>query len=347
MFKILINAWKVKDIRNKLIFIMLLLVIFRLGSNIPIPGINLEMLAQARHGGTAAAATNIFAVIAGGGYGSLFAMGIGPYITASIIMQLLTYAIPPLEQMQKEGEDGRKKINQITRYVAVGLSLLQAGATVYSYSVAGLFVYANFFTYVLATVAMMSGTIFIMWLAEILTERGIGNGSSFIIFANILASLPGGVQALYLMMTGDNIVLGVLKVIGTLVVFIAIIAFVVLVQEGERRIPVQYSKKMAGRSFGNNSSFIPIKVNIAGVMSIIFALAILQFPEQINNFINNDTLGKIASYLSLQHWVGVILYVLLIFMFTFFYTSFAIYKHNGNGGKHEKKRGLYPWNTPR
>jgi preprotein translocase subunit SecY len=330
LFKILINAWKVKDIRTKLIFILLLLVIFRLGSHVPLPGVDLQIWNAARTGGELNVATNIFSVIAGGNFGSLFTMGIGPYITSSIIMQLLTYAIPVLEQMQKEGEDGRKKINQITRYVAVGLSAVQAGFTVYSYTIlqdgSNLFVHPNMFTYIMATVAMVSGTIFIMWLAEVLTERGIGNGSSFIIFANILAALPSGVISLYTMAATDsNLVVGILKVVAILVLFAAVIAFVVLVQEGERRIPVQYSKNMAGRAmYGNQSSFIPIKVNIAGVMSIIFALSILQFPEQINGFINNATLGSITSYLALTHPVGIILYILLIFMFTFFYTSFAI-----------------------
>jgi preprotein translocase subunit SecY len=233
--------------------------------------------------------------------------------------------------MQKEGEDGRKKINQITRYVAVGLATMQAGFTVYSYTftqVGSLFNHDHLFTYIMATVAMVSGTIFIMWLAEILTERGIGNGSSFIIFANILSSLPAGAQAMYVTATTDsNLIVGIVKAVAVLIVFIAVIAFVIIVQEGERRIPVQYSKNLAGRAmYGNQSSFIPIKVNIAGVMSIIFSLSILQFPEQINGFVNNATLGKIAGYLSLQtpHPVGIILYILLIFMFTFFYTSFAI-----------------------
>jgi preprotein translocase subunit SecY len=328
LLKILINAWKVKEIRNKLAFIALLLLIFRLGSHIPLPGVDLDILNMIRHGDAIDMTTNLFALIAGGGYGSLFAMGIAPYITASIIMQLLTYAIPQLTAMQKEGEEGRKKIGQITRYMAVGLATLQGGATVFSYAntqIGSIFRYSNFFTYVMATVAMVSGTIFIMWLAELLTERGIGNGASFIIFANILSSLPAGVQSLRLLLVGDNMLVGGATIIFILVGFVVLIGFVVLVQEGERRIPVQYSKKMAGRSmYGNQSSYIPIKVNIAGVMSIIFAISLLQFPQQIFQFWQNQTLGRIVSYLSLQHWVGAGLYVLLIFMFTFFYTSFAI-----------------------
>ncbi|MDR1665360.1 MAG: preprotein translocase subunit SecY [Clostridiales bacterium] len=326
MFKILVNAWKVKDIRRKLIFVGLLLLIYRLGSHIPLPGVDLTLL----YGGSldTLSTDNIFALIAGGGYGTVFAMGIGPYITASIIMQLLTYAIPPLERLQKEGEEGRKKINQITRYVAVGMAAINAAALTYSYlntSVGSIFRHDNWLTYIMSTVGMVSGTIFIMWLAEILTERGIGNGSSFIIFANILSSLPAGVNSLRLMLGGDNLWAGIGMVAGILLIFVAVITFVVMVQEGERRIPVQYSKKMAGRAaFGSNSSYIPIKVNIAGVMSIIFAISLLQFPQQINGFVQAEWLGTIVSYLDTTHWVGSILYVILIFMFTFFYTSFAI-----------------------
>jgi preprotein translocase subunit SecY len=213
--------------------------------------------------------------------------------------------------------------------MAVALAALQGGATVFSYTripgLGNLFIHGNFLTYLMATAAMITGTIFIMWLAELLTERGIGNGASFIIFANILAGLPGGVQSLRMLLIGDNMVTGGITVIFILVGLAVLIGFVVLVQEGERRIPVQYSKKMAGRAmYGNQSSFIPIKVNIAGVMSIIFAISLLQFPQQIFQFWNNETLGRIVMYLSLQHWVGSILYVMLIFMFTFFYTSFAI-----------------------
>ena len=326
MFKILVNAWKVKDIRTKIIFIALLLVVFRLGSHIPLPGVDIALL----YGGQLERINtdNLFALIAGGGFGTVFAMGIGPYITASIIMQLLTYALPPLERLKKEGEEGRKKIQQITRYVAVGMALINAVALTYSYtqtSVGSIFRYNNLLTYIMSTAGMVTGTIFIMWLAELLTEKGIGNGASFIIFANILSSLPAGVNALRLRLVGGDLIREGIVVVAILVVFALIIGFVVLVQEGERRIPVQYSKKMAGRTmFGNQSTYIPIKVNIAGVMSIIFAISLLQFPRQIWGFWPNATLGTIVGYLETSHWVGAILYVAMIFMFTFFYTSFAI-----------------------
>jgi preprotein translocase subunit SecY len=182
--------------------------------------------------------------------------------------------------------------------------------------------------YATAVVAMVAGTILIMWLGELLTEKGIGNGSSFIIFANILSSLPQGVRSLSLLVSAgaENVVGGWITIIFLLIVFAALIAFVVLVQDGERRIPVQYSRKVIGKQmYGNNSSFIPIKVNIAGVMSIIFAISLLQFPEQLRGYFpNNMVLQRITSILSLQNWIGDLIYIILIFMFTFFYTSFAI-----------------------
>lgn len=338
MFKIFANAWRVEDIRKKLLFIFLLLLIYRLGTTIPLPGIDLELLYQVRHGTGGGmdwdAAQTIFSMIMGGGPGSIFAMGIAPYITASIIMQLLTYAIPQLSQMQKEGEDGRKKIQQITRYLAVALAALQGAATVFSYTnwppgMGGFNLFRlehqNMLVYIMATVAMMTGTIFIMWLAELLTEKGIGNGASFLIFANILAGLPGGAMALWLLMTGS--ITGTVQVVILLVVFIIIIAFVVLVHEGERRIPVQYSRKSAGGRgmYGNHNSYIPLKVNIAGVMSIIFAMSLLGFPQQLAQFFPNaQFLTTLATWLSFQHWAGIIIYVVLIFMFTHFYTSFAV-----------------------
>jgi len=339
LFKIFANAWRVEDIRKKLFVIFLLLIIYRFGSAIPLPGIDLDRLYLARYGdyGNWDAAMTVFAMIAGGGIGSVFFMGIAPYITSSIIMQLLTYAIPKLSQMQKEGEDGRKKIQQITRYLAVGLAALQGAATIFSYTnwpPGGMGVnlfrdgHQNILVYGMATLAMMAGTIFIMWLAELLTEKGIGNGASFLIFANILSQLPNGAFALWALLTGEPSISTTAQVLMLLVLFIAIIAFVVMVHEGERRIPVQYSRSAAsgGRSgFGNHNSYIPLKVNIAGVLSIIFAMSLLQFPAQIAQFFpGNERLETVMRFLDWNHIVGAILYVILIFVFTHFYTSFAV-----------------------
>jgi len=354
MFKIFANAWRVEDIRKKLLFVFLLLLIFRIGSFVPLPGIDIELLDLVRNPGAAGfqqdAVQTIFQLIMGGGLASVFAMGIAPYITASIIMQLLSYAIPQLAALKKDGgEEGNKKIQQITRYLAVGLAAMQAAAMVFSYTnhntnvgFVNLFrpEHQNFFVYAIATLAMTSGTIFIMWLAELITEKGIGQGASFLIFANILAALPQGAMTLWHMVIGsDNRAMSAGLVILLLVVFVFIIAFVVLVHEGERRLPVQYAKRAAasGRGagmHGNHNSFIPIKVNMAGVLSIIFAMSLSQFPLQIAQFfpsghttnpdIDPNFMERIAARLAWDNWFGIILYIVLIFMFTHFYTSFAV-----------------------
>lgn len=355
MFKIFVNAVRVEDIRKKLLFILLLLFIYRVGAVlVPLPGIDLDLLNanRAQWGVAGEGAMTFFALLMGGELGTVFAMGIAPYITASIIMQLLTYAIPTLSQMQKEDEDGRKKIQQITRYMAVVLALLQSAGMVLSYArhpgvgldgVAGqinLFGanQGNWFVYVAGVIAMTTGTIFIMWLAELLTEKGIGNGASFLIFANILAGLPVGVMTLWFMVFPEATITtpeitSVLLVLILLLTFALIIAFVVLVHEGERRIPVQYSRKAAGGGramMGNHQSYIPLKVNIAGVLSIIFAMSFIGVPVQIRQFFPGvNWIETIAYYVDFQrqgglHPVGAIIYIVLIFAFTHFYTSFAV-----------------------
>ena len=333
MFGVYSNAWKVKDIRRKLLYILGVLLIFRIGSQIPLPGLDRAVLTEQMFGDA-----GIIGILLGGEMGTIFAMGIGPYITASIIMQLLNVAVPYLERLKKEGEEGRKKINQYTRVLAVAMAVLQAGGTVFSQRVA--FVHGGIFVYIVAALTMIAGTMFIMWMSELLTERAIGNGASFIIFANILAALPGGVMTMYYATLGS--VWNAIIVVIILVLFVFIIGFAVLIQEGQRKIPVQYSKKMVGRqTYGGQSSFIPVKVNIAGVMSIIFAMSFLGFPRQIMMFLPPPEVGadptflmRAVEFLSITHftWIGgivpipfgAIIYVLLIFAFTFFYTSFAV-----------------------
>lgn len=323
MLTTLKNAWKIKEIRQRLLYMLLVLLVVRIGTCIYVPGINVENLNSS--GGVG---STLYNLIAGGSFGTLFAMGIGPYINSSIIMQLLTVAIPRLEQINKEGEEGRKRIAKYTRIVAVALAVLQGAGQVFSINSMGAFTHSNFFVYIVALLSMVSGTIFVMWLGEQLTEKGIGNGSSFIIFANILSGLKRAVNQLYVTATGDgNNAMNYVKVALLLVLFAALIAFVIFVQDGERKIPVQYSKKMVGRRvFGGQSTYIPIKVNIAGVMSIIFAISLLQFPQTIAQFFGANPpqwLSKVVTTLSIRHPVGAVLYVILIFCFTFFYTSFA------------------------
>ena len=320
MFRIYLNAWKVPEIRKKLIYIVIILAVYRMGAHIPLPGMTLSGFNELSNP-TADTLTRLFSIMAGGGTGTILALGIGPYITASIIMQLLAVAIPKLEQIQKEGEEGRKKINQYTRILAVVLAAIQGGGTVYSYQT--WFYHRTPLVYIMATVSLITGTIFVMWLGELLTERGIGNGSSFIIFSNILSSLPQ--QVLTLGVSASGSFWNIMKVVVVLLLMVLVMAFVVLVQEGERRIPVQYSKKMVGRQmYGGQSSYIPIKVNIAGVMSIIFAISLLQFPSVIQQFVTNQWLSDLVVILNITHPAGAVIYVVLIFFFTFFYTSFAV-----------------------
>ncbi len=320
MFSVLRNAFAVKEIRIKIFYMLLVLFIVRIGTHLPVPGIDMNALADTGAGNT------LYSLITGGNYGTIFAMGIGPYINASIIMQLLTVAIPKLEEISKDGEEGRKKISQYTRISAVLLSILQGSGQIYTIHTA--FNDPNWFVYIVGLITMVTGTIFIMWLGEKLTDVGIGNGASFIIFANILENLDDGIKALAVEAQGRS--MGWLVVLVILAVLAIAMAFVIFVQDGERRIPVQYSKKLVGnRYLGGQSSYIPIKVNIAGVMSIIFAISLLQFPQTINQLIQSNFLGRVSRWLSFNHFMfgflpfGTILYIILIFCFTFFYTSFA------------------------
>ncbi len=320
MFNTLKNAFKVKDIRIKMLYMLLVLVIVRFGTYLPIPGVDISQITNDQ--------SNIYQLITGGNYGTVFAMGIGPYINASIIMQLLTVAIPKLEEIKKEGEEGYKKISQYTRIAALILALLQGAGQIYTVKNMGAFTNPSVLVYIVGLVTMVTGTIFIMWMGEKLTEVGIGNGASFIIYANILSGMANGFLALKTQATGSTgiSVTGSITVLAIVIVLIIVMGFVVLVQDGERRIPVQYSNKLAsggGRMMGGQSSYIPIKVNIAGVMSIIFAISLLQFPATINQLIQSTKLGYVADALSTRQPLGAVLYVILIFCFTFFYTSFA------------------------
>ncbi len=316
MFSTFRNAWKVPDLRKRIIFMILMILVIRIGTKITVPGINIADLSTNLN-------NTLYSIITGGAFGTIFALGIGPYITSSIIMQLLTVAIPKLEQLNKEGEQGRKIINKYTRILAVVLAFMQAIGQILSLK--GAFVYQNAWVYFVAALSMVAGTIFVMWLGERLTEKGIGNGTSFIIFANILASLPNTIRNIYVDTVGGG-ASAYIKAAIIVILFILLIAFVILVQDGERRIPVQYSKKMVGRKmYGGQSTFIPIKVNIAGVMSIIFAISILQFPQTIAQLWQTppNWLQEVVRILNITNPIGAILYIILIFCFTSFYTSFS------------------------
>jgi len=323
LFNVFINAWKVKEIRSKILYTLMIFAIVRLGTIIAIPGIDVVGVKEAQQ---AAGIGTLYSMIAGGANSqwSIFAMGIGPYITSSIIMQLLTIAIPKLEQMSKEGEEGRKKVQSYSRYLTVVLALLQGLGVTYSYR--GLFVADSMLLYVSSVATLIAGSTFIMWLAEQISAKGIGNGSSMVIFINIVSSLPMATKSMYDMAAGSG-TKGIATVAGILVVLLIVLVFIVYLNDGERRLPVQYSAKMAGRKqVGGRSTFMPIKVNTSGVISIIFAISLLQFPEQIGQFIPNkgETFTKIIETLRMTNPIGACLYVVLIIIFTYFYTSIVI-----------------------
>ncbi len=288
MFSTLVNAWKIKDIRTKMLYTMLLIVIYRLGSFIPVPGVNAAAITQYAEQYDMLGFLNL---LSGGAFGdfSIFAMGISPYITGSIIIQLLTIAIPSLERLSKE-EDGREKIEAITRYTGIGLALVQsigivAGLQNSNYGGNVLASTDNLFlTYATIGLVCTAGTAFLMWIGERITEKGIGNGVSFIIFASICARVPTVVLSICkaVFVTGQYY----WWILPILIVFVlAIVTGVTFIDRSERRIPVQYAKRVVGRKmYGGQSTFIPLKANANGVMPLIFAMTIMQVPAMIGQF---------------------------------------------------------------
>lgn len=324
MFKIFANSWKTPEIRNKILYTLMIFAIVRIGTLIALPGIDTAGVMAARQNATAAG--TLYSVIAGGANSgwSLFAMGIGPYINASIIMQLLTIAIPKFEQLSKEGPDGRKQLQSYSRYLTVVLALIQGSGLVYTYQ--NMYLVHSPLVYIASVLCLVCGSTFVMWLAEQITAKGIGNGSSMIIFINIVSNMPRGAAMLYYTIVGSGAV-GAAKVAAIVIILLIVLAFIVCVNSGERRLPVAYSTKMVGRKqAGGRSTSMPIKVNTSGVISIIFAISLLQFPQQIGNFIPNkgEAFTKVLEVLNMTHPIGAILYVLLIFFFTYFYTSIVI-----------------------
>ncbi len=336
MLKTLRNAWKEKEIRKKILYTFMMLVVIRFGSELPIPGVNTSYFADffAKQSGDA---FNFFDAMTGGSFTSMsvLALSITPYITSSIIMQLLTIAIPKLEEMQREGEDGRKKIAEYTRYLTVVLALVESTAMAVGFGGQGLLIQYNVWSVVIAVMTMTAGSAFLMWVGERITEKGVGNGISIVLLFNIVSSLPQDVSTLYnTFMNGRIIAVQVVAVLMMLAVAVAMVVFVVYLQDGERRIPVQYSKKMVGRKMvGGQSSHIPLKVNTAGVIPVIFASSILSFPVVIAQFFKPDysTIpGKILMMLNSSSWfrpempwysVGLVIYIVLIVLFAYFYTS--------------------------
>ena len=325
MIKTVAQAWKIPEIRSKMLYTLWMLVVFRLGSNIPVPNINRAALAELFTGETGL--FDLFDLFSGGSFSNftIFALSITPYITASIIVQLLTMAFPYFENLAKQGVEGRKKMAQITRYMTVVLAVIQAiGLTV------GLFrraiIDTSIFSLIVVILVLTAGTAFLMWLGEQINEKGIGNGISLIIFAGIVDRIPSGIRSIAAQRAAGNLTL--ISIILIIVFAVLVVAGVVLIQEGTRKIPVQYAKRVVGRKmYGGQSSFIPIKVNQSGVIPIIFALSLLQFPLTITYFLRSDSAftAFVTKWLSPSGnpgvWVYGVLNVILIIFFTYFYNQ--------------------------
>jgi len=346
MLQTFVNAWKVADIRKKMLFTILIVFIFRIGSAIPVPFTNIASTGVLG-GGTAAfmnaenSFLNYLNMMTGDAfnYGSIFAMSITPYINSSIIMQLLAVAIPALERLQKEGEEGRKKIAAITRFVTIGLGLLQSTAYYFYLSSqhyltdVGNGIGWKIFQAVIIILCFTAGTALIMWLGEQINDKGIGNGISIILFAGIVSRIPSLLSSLYNPDPNLGGYLGrggayipIVIIVG--IVLILMIAFIVWMDNAERRIPVQYAKRVVGRKmYGGQSTHIPIKVNMSGVMPVIFASSILSLPPTIQMFINEETIEKngflkgLFAIFGMDHWAYCIIYFVLILAFAYFYAS--------------------------
>ena len=331
------RAWGIKDIRRKIGYTFLMLIVIRIGSGLPTPGVNPPYTQRFFEQNTGEA-FNLFNAFTGGSFErmSVFALSITPYITSSIIMQLLTIAIPALEEMQKDGEDGRKKIVAMTRYLTVALALLESTAMAVGFGRQGLLTDYNFVNAASVVLTLTAGSAFLMWIGERITEKGIGNGISMVLVINIISRIPNDMATLFEQFVKDkSIAKGGLAVIIIIAIIVALVVFVVVLQDGERRIAVQYSQKTTGRrTFGGQSTHIPLKINTAGVIPIIFSSSLMQFPIVIASFLGKDNTkgigGEILRGMNQGNWCnpeqlkyswGLIVYIVLTVFFSFFYTS--------------------------
>ena len=336
MLDTLKNAFRIKEIRKKLFFTFCMVIVIRLGSQLPVPGVNRNYFSQwfAQQSNDA---FNFFSAFTGGSFEkmSILALSITPYITSSIIIQLLTIAIPALEEMHKDGEDGRKKITAITRYVTVGLALLESTAMTVGFGRSGLIPDINVLKGITVVVALTAGSTFLMWIGERITENGVGNGISIVLMVNILSSIPSDITGLFEMFVkGKTLAQGGLAALIIIAVILLTVVLVIVLNDAQRKIPVQYAKKMQGRKMvGGQSTFIPLKVNTAGVIPVIFASSLMSIPQIIMSFTGANPTGvpaTIIGMLSQGNWfnfskpiysVGLILYSVLIVFFAYFYTS--------------------------
>ena len=329
MIQTLVQAWKIPEMRKKILYTLIMMVVFRLGSNIPGPCIDRSQLA-AMFDANESGLFGLFDLFSGGSFSNftIFALSITPYITASIILQLLTVAIPKLEELAKQGQEGQRKIAQWTRYLTVVLALVQAIGYTF-----GLFRNVlsdnSIFAKIVIVLTLVAGTAFLMWLGERINENGIGNGISLIIFAGIVSRIPTSISRTIKGLSAGTV--SIVSVIIFLIFALAVIMGIVMVQEGNRKIPVQYAKRVVGRKmYGGQSTHIPLKVNQAGVIPVIFAISLLQIPATIAYMTGTDNGFSrfVAKYLSTTGtpgiWIYLVLDILLIIFFTYFYGSITV-----------------------
>ena len=322
MLDSLSNIFKITELRNKILYTLMMFAVFRAGIHIPVPGVDASVIESLFTSG------NLFGILdlfAGGALSkfSIFAMSITPYINASIIMQLLQSVVPQFEAWSKDGEDGRKKIAKVTRYGTVVLGFVQAAGMAFALRANNALVNNDFLSVFVVAIILTAGTCLLMWIGEQITAYGIGNGISLIIFAGIVARLPDGLETIYQYIQNGTI--NMFQAFLFAVIALAMIAVVVAVTQGQRRIPIQYAKRVVGRKmYGGHSTFLPLKVNQAGVIPIIFASSVLMFPVTIAQFIDNEFVHKVADLFTWGTPLQTALYALLIFIFTYFYTAISI-----------------------
>ena len=338
MFKTLQNAWKIQEVRKGLIYTFIMLIIIRIGSQLPIPGV-VEGYFDNWFKNNSSDAFNFMDAITGGSFAnmSIFALSITPYITSSIIMQLLTIAIPKLEEIQRDGEEGRKKITEITRYVTVGLALTESLAMAIGFGRQGLLENYNALNVIVTVVTLTAGSALLMWIGEQITEKGVGNGISIVLLINIVSRVPADVSGLFetFVASKDNIAKAGLAAAIIIAVILVTTVLVIILQDAERRIAVQYSRKVQGRNqVGGQSTHIPLKVNTAGVIPIIFASSLMQLPMVVATLVGwkggTGVGAHILSALNSSNWcnpenwsysIGLLVYILLVVGFAYFYTS--------------------------
>ena len=336
MFTTLKNAFKIKELRKKIFFTFAMLVVIRLGSQLPVPGVDRTYFARWFEAQTSDA-FNFFDAFTGGSFlnMSVLALNITPYITSSIIMQLLTIAIPKLEEMQRDGEDGRKKIASITRYVTVGLALIESSAMAIGFGRQGLLETYNVFNIITVIAALTAGSAFLMWIGERITENGVGNGISIVLVINIISRMPQDITQLFEQFVfGRSIAKAVVAAIIILAIIIGMVILVIILNDGVRRIPVQYAKKIQGRKMvGGQSTSIPLKVNTSGVIPVIFASSLMQLPIFVCSLFSIGGTGvwaEIMKGLNSSYWcnprqpvysIGLVIYIVLVILFAYFYTS--------------------------